>query len=184
MAHAQKRDFLFQQNGRVHLNRREASVQSTNGSQSVRIAGSNAGYTTFRSTVKSTVYPIHSPVSPSHPLPCITLCHHILTGVYLVCRDVLRAIGKTSYGIRVAFMGWDEVLATILFIYLYMRCNVYSSLIWHSEDRMPWYSVVITANKMHYFSNLFLQRRVFKFILIKKSSQIYFDKEEFSNLFW
>jgi len=33
--------------------------------------------------VKSTVYPLHSPVSPSLPLPCVTVCHHISTGLYL-----------------------------------------------------------------------------------------------------
>ena len=52
-----------------------ASVQSTNGSRGVHISGSNAGYTTFRGSVKSTGYPLHSPVSPSVPLPCITVCH-------------------------------------------------------------------------------------------------------------
>ena len=46
-----------------------ASVQSTTGSRSVRISGSNAGYTMFRGSVKSTGYPLHSPVSPSLPLP-------------------------------------------------------------------------------------------------------------------
>ena len=40
-----------------------ASVQSTTGSQGVRISGSNAGYTMFRGSVKSTDYPFHSPVS-------------------------------------------------------------------------------------------------------------------------
>ena len=60
-----------------------ASVQSTTGSRGVRISGSNAGYTMFRGSVKGTVYPLHSPVSPSLPLPCVTVCHHISTGVYL-----------------------------------------------------------------------------------------------------
>ena len=59
-----------------------ASVQSTPGSRGVRISGSNAGYTMFRGRVKSTGYPLHSPVSPSPPLPCVTVCHHISTGVY------------------------------------------------------------------------------------------------------
>ena len=53
-----------------------ASVQSTTGSRSVRISGSNAGYTVFRSSVKGTGYPLHSLVSPSLPLPCVTVCHH------------------------------------------------------------------------------------------------------------
>ena len=47
MAHAQKPDLVFQRNGRVHLNWRGASVQSTTGSRGVRISGSNAGYTMF-----------------------------------------------------------------------------------------------------------------------------------------
>jgi hypothetical protein len=59
-----------------------ASVQWTPGSRGVRISGSNAGYTMFRGSVKSTGYPIHSPVSPSLPLPCVTVCHHISTGLY------------------------------------------------------------------------------------------------------
>jgi hypothetical protein len=49
----------------------EGGVQSTTGSRAVRISGNNAGYTKFRGSVKGTGYPIHSPVSPSLPLPCV-----------------------------------------------------------------------------------------------------------------
>jgi hypothetical protein len=77
MTQAQKSYFVFRRNGRVHY-----SVQSTTGSRGVRISGSNAGYTVFRSSVKSTGYPLHSPLSPSFPLPYVTVCHHISTGVY------------------------------------------------------------------------------------------------------
>jgi len=61
----------------------------------VRIKGSNAGYTMFRGSVKSTGYPLHSPVSPLLPHPCITVCHHISTGHYIPdhhCKseDILR----------------------------------------------------------------------------------------------
>jgi hypothetical protein len=38
----------------------------------VRISSSNAGYTKFRGNVKITGYPLHSPVSPSLPLPAST----------------------------------------------------------------------------------------------------------------
>jgi hypothetical protein len=62
------------------------SVQLTTGSLGVRISGSNAGYTMFRGSVKSTSYPLHSSVSPSLPLPCVTACHHISTGLYLLDR--------------------------------------------------------------------------------------------------
>jgi hypothetical protein len=44
------------------------SVQSTTGSRCVRISSSNAGYIMFRDSVKSTGYPLRSPVSPSLPL--------------------------------------------------------------------------------------------------------------------
>ena len=58
------------------------SVQSTAGSRGVRISGSNAGYTMFRGSVKSTGYPLHSYVFPSFPLPGVIMCHHVSTGVY------------------------------------------------------------------------------------------------------
>ena len=41
-----------------------ASVQSTTGSRGVRLSCSNAGYTMFRDSVKSTGYPQHSRASP------------------------------------------------------------------------------------------------------------------------
>jgi hypothetical protein len=59
-----------------------ASVQSTTGSRDVRVSGSNAGYTMFRGGVKGTGYPLHSPVSPSLPLLCVTVCQHVSTGLY------------------------------------------------------------------------------------------------------
>ena len=68
-----------------------ASVQSTAVSRGVRISGSNAGYTTFRGSVKSTGYPLHSPVSPSIPLPCVTVCHQVSTGLYPGCVVLVSA---------------------------------------------------------------------------------------------
>jgi hypothetical protein len=56
------------------------------GSRGVRISGSNFVYATFRGSVKGTGCPLHSPVSPSLPLSCVTVCHHVLTGVYLEVR--------------------------------------------------------------------------------------------------
>ena len=104
MAHAQKLDFVFHRNGRVHLNRRGASVPSTTGSRGVRISGSNAGYTKFRGSVRSTGYPLHSPVSPSLTLLCVTVCHHISAGVYLHCfvpviifATTLRSLSNLDY---------------------------------------------------------------------------------------
>jgi len=82
MAHAQKPDFVFRRNGPVHLDRQGRLVQSTTGSRGVLIRGSNAEYTMFRGSVKGTGYLLHSPVSPSLPLPYVTVCHHVSTGLY------------------------------------------------------------------------------------------------------
>ena len=86
MAHAQKPDFVFRRNGRVHLNR-PGGVSSVfywqpTGSQGVRIIGSNAGYTMFRGSVKGTGHLLHSPVFPSLPFLCVTVYHHISTELY------------------------------------------------------------------------------------------------------
>jgi len=73
-----------------------ASVHSTTGSRVVRISGSNAGYTVFRGSVKGTGYPLHSPVSPSLPLPCVTVCHHVSAGLYYLASQEMLCIMITS----------------------------------------------------------------------------------------
>jgi len=74
-----------------------ASVQSTAGSRVVPISGSNAGYTMFRGSVKSTGYPLHSPVSSSFPLPCATVCHHISTGLYHILSHYFTTAHKMCF---------------------------------------------------------------------------------------
>jgi len=60
----------------------EASVQSTTGSRGVRISGNNVWYTTFRGSVKSTGYSLHSPVSPSRASPCVVTFQ--LDSIYVI----------------------------------------------------------------------------------------------------
>jgi hypothetical protein len=82
MAHAQKPDFVFRRNGRVHLNQR--------GRQFSRLLAAEV--------CASTVVMLDTPCSevvwrvlanppfassPSLPLSCVTACHHISVGVYL-----------------------------------------------------------------------------------------------------
>jgi len=87
-----------------------ASIQSTTGRRSVHISGSNAGYTMFRGSVKSTGYPLHSPVSPSLPIPCVTVCHHISTGLYsisarLILLDIaVQVSASTPSSLATAFL--------------------------------------------------------------------------------
>ena len=104
MAHARKPDFLFSTKRTSPFKSARASVQSTTGSRGVRISGSNAGYTKFRGSVRSTGYPLHSPVSPSLTLLCVTVCHHISAGVYLHCfvpviifATTLRSLSNLDY---------------------------------------------------------------------------------------
>jgi hypothetical protein len=73
-----------------------ASVQSTTGSRSVLFSGSNAGYTMFRGSVKSIGYPLHSLISPSLPLPCVTVCHHVSTGLY-IAEDLNSQLNRYIY---------------------------------------------------------------------------------------
>jgi len=63
-------------------------VQSTTGSQGVCNSNRNAGYTMIRGSVKGTGYLLHSPVSPSIPLLCVTVCHHVSTGLYQHCTGI------------------------------------------------------------------------------------------------
>ena len=84
MAHAQKPDFLFRRKGRVHLNRRGRQFSRLLAAEvcaSAIMVVSNTGYTMLRGSEKPTGYPLHSQVSPSLPLPCVTVCHHISAGV-------------------------------------------------------------------------------------------------------
>jgi len=75
IAHAQKPDFASRaKRSSPFKSGWGESVQSTTGSRGVRISGSNAGYTMFRGSVKSTGYPLHSPVSPSLPPSSASLC--------------------------------------------------------------------------------------------------------------
>jgi len=84
MAHAQKPGFVSRRKERVHLNRQGRQFSRLLAAEvcaSAFMVGSNGGYTMFRGSVKCTGYPLHSPVSTSLPLPCVTVCHHVSTGL-------------------------------------------------------------------------------------------------------
>jgi hypothetical protein len=86
MAHAQKPDLVSQRNGRVHLNRHGRQFSRLLAAELCAWAVVMLDTPKFRGSVKhrlGTGYPLHSPVSSSLPLPCVTVCHHVSTGVYL-----------------------------------------------------------------------------------------------------
>jgi len=83
MAHAQKPDFVFRRKGRVHLNRQGRQFSRL---LAAEVYASAVVMLDTPSTVvvKGTGYPLHSPVSPSLPLPWVTVCHQVSTGLYLM----------------------------------------------------------------------------------------------------
>jgi len=91
-----------------------ASVQSTTGSRVVRISGSNAGYTMFRGSVKGTGYPLHSPVSTSLPLRCVTVCHHISIGVYQMATPVCHVCTDATSAFCTVFMAIGVVSLCVI----------------------------------------------------------------------
>jgi len=85
MAHAQKPDFHGfppDLNGPVRLNRRGRQFSRLLAAEVCASTVVMLYYTMFRGSVKSIGYPLHSTVSLSLPLPCVTVCHHVSTGVY------------------------------------------------------------------------------------------------------
>ena len=79
--------YSFPRNGPVHFNRPGEGRHFSYcwPTEVCGISGSNAGYTVFRGSVKGTGYPLHSSSFHLHfPLPCVTVCRHISTGVYFI----------------------------------------------------------------------------------------------------
>jgi len=97
-----------------------ASVQSITDSRGVCISCSNTGYTVYHASVKNTGYPLHSPVSPSLPLLCVTVCHHISTGVY-------TCISCISYSstLPICLQGIDRGNFTFTLKYTRQSRNIY-----------------------------------------------------------
>jgi len=130
MAHAQKPDFVFRRNGRVHL-KRQGGVSSVDYWQPrSAISGSNAGYTVFRGSVKGTgsfaSFPFTSP-------PCVIVCHHVSTGVYAANQLCLFGfLGGTDCSIRsgfwcgMLFMGsvTDETNRIMNYCFVNCGCSI------------------------------------------------------------
>jgi len=100
MAHAQKPDFVFHRNARVHLNRRglhfSRLLAAELCAQALVILD-----TPFSEVVKGTGYPLHSPFFPSLPLPCVTVCHHISNTLYVHCLSLISNMNCITTAFRV-----------------------------------------------------------------------------------
>ena len=85
MAHAQKPEFVFRRNGRVHLNLQRRQFSRLLAAEVCASAVVMLD-TPSSEVVKGTGYPLHSSFSSSPPLPCVTVCHHVSTELYLATR--------------------------------------------------------------------------------------------------
>ena len=82
MAHAQKPDLVFRRNGRIHLNWRRGQFSRLLAAEVCASAVVMLDTPCSDVEYKSTGYPLHSHVSPSLPLPCVTVCHQVSTELY------------------------------------------------------------------------------------------------------
>jgi len=85
MAHTQKSDLVFQQKGRVHLNWQGGQFSWLLAAEvcaSVVVTVVMLGTPCSEVERKTTGYPLHSHVSSSLPLPCVTMCHQVSTELY------------------------------------------------------------------------------------------------------
>ena len=112
MAHAQKPDFIFPRNGRVHLNRWErqfSRLLAVEESGSVVVMAVMLDRPRTEIKWNCTGYPLHSPVSPSLPLPCVTVCHQVpnelLTYLSIIGR-LLRGLGVPVLFVGSGPGGW------------------------------------------------------------------------------
>ena len=87
MAHAQKPDLVFQRNGRVHLNWPSGQFSRLLAAEvwASAVVMVVMPHTSCSGVVcKTTGYPLHSHVSPSLPLRCVTVCHQVSTELYQI----------------------------------------------------------------------------------------------------
>jgi hypothetical protein len=142
MGHAQKPDFVFRRNGRVHLSRR--------GRQFSRLLAAEV--------CASAVVMLDTPCSEvvwrvldthfirQFPLPCVTLCHHISTGLYhksfnvcaLLCSDDGRSDTSQFCLCPVSFVRgtgpiriWHLLSSHTPLSILFLRGSPFSVNVWY-----------------------------------------------------
>ena len=127
MVRAQKPDFVFRRNGRVQLNRRGEGNQFNRILAAEVCASAVVMLDTPCSEVVWRVLATH-PIRqfpPSLPLPCVTVCRHVLTGVYVslpifvgifkvkISRNFLCSVIEILTHSRLRFIQFDAILKTI-----------------------------------------------------------------------
>ena len=100
MAHAQKPDFVFRRNGRVHLNRRGRQFSRLLAAEvcasAVVMLDTPSSKVVWRVLATQSIrqFPLH------FPSPCVAVCRHVSTGLYLLWRRSLRGFRLSPINIQ------------------------------------------------------------------------------------
>jgi len=116
MAHAQKPDLVFPWNGQVHLNwwgRQFSRLLAAEVCASAVVMVVMLDKPCSEVECKTTGYPLHSHVSPSLPLPCVTVCHQVSTELYTLLSCLL--VYKANYFLPLS-IWYLPVLLVIVYI--------------------------------------------------------------------
>jgi hypothetical protein len=148
-----------------------ASVHSTTGSRGVCISGSNAGYTMFRGSVKGTGYPLHSPVSPSLPVPCVTACHHISNVLYVHTENKSAFAVQKNYAVitsRFSSLFTTRLYATPIntILILHIKCITLCDSVYERWCIKCWFNEGKTDYLYSYLKDQFVHN-YFKIIVYK-----------------
>jgi len=76
------------------------SVQSTTGSRGVRISRQQLYRPCSDVQCKAAGYPLHSHLSPSLPLPCVTVCHQVLNALYSSTPRSIRWVTRCTIQLK------------------------------------------------------------------------------------
>ena len=109
----------------------------------------------FRGSVKSIDYPLHSQISPSLPLPCVTVCHRVSSGLYPLC-----TLLQLSFGPVVNYCHWHiRVTHTQSVVFFSRGRDITRQKSWNVTGRDGWFGWVVgLANfvfQLHWSKNLF-----------------------------
>ena len=137
----------------------------------------------FRRSVKSTGYPLHSPVSRLLPLSCVTVCHHVSTGVYLLRATVKQTpqnkqpSGKSGTGRKVRQKNNFIYISALLWDFTqrrtaesYTRFEL-SGTIFKGQAAEAWNQPGLTFWRRNYFF-LILAHSVYKMWIIQEPNKL------------
>ena len=107
-----QREFAVVVGGRAETKRDGTRAEtriclSAKRTSSIKSAGGSVQSTTGSRGVEETSgYPLHSPLSPSLPLPCVTVCHHVSFLLCIRCSEIHITCGKVEYSLLLSSFGF------------------------------------------------------------------------------